>query len=88
MAELWKLIRKGKSVDVATMCVENWRKWSSTQNNVAENGDPCCVECGEVVRDSLRTHTVDGSIVPMANQVIHPCKLGKLVPEKSGRVGG
>ncbi|EYC46250.1 hypothetical protein Y032_0403g822 [Ancylostoma ceylanicum] len=42
--------------------------------------------CGAVVRGSLRTHTVNGSIAPVANQAIHPSGVGKLVPDKSGRM--
>ena len=40
--------------------------------------------CGAVVRGSLRTHKIDGSIPPEANQAFHPSGVGKLVPEDLG----
>ncbi|EYC32239.1 hypothetical protein Y032_0003g1471 [Ancylostoma ceylanicum] len=39
--------------------------------------------CGAVVRGSLCTHTVDGSIAPVAYQAIHLSVVGKLVPQES-----
>ncbi|EYC15008.1 hypothetical protein Y032_0038g3575 [Ancylostoma ceylanicum] len=42
--------------------------------------------CGAVVRGSLHTYTIDGSITPVANQAIHPSGVAKLVPEESEKM--